>query len=248
MPILEVTLDDEVLRKFKVYLRMALQMSMRDIMDAADDHWKRLARQGLHETQQAYVAGIQPVEIKGLVGRIALAGELPNMIEHGADEYNLQDVMLKGGGTRVIAFRFAAPGSRGTDVGQRMTKVFAPKGPRSLSQTRRFKSLRQAQQLGKKVHALAMTGKVTDSGIKQMMPKVPHTKLSEKHAVGAFEGMRREGARGHAQYKTFRTMTDERDKWIHPGFEPRNFMEQTADYIEEIAPAAFQTYVEGLFP
>lgn len=144
-------------------LEGAIDAVLEDIAEAAKHKWSKLAEEKLNTTRQAYIAGLQPIELQPGRAVVTLAGALPVAIEEGLPAMDMHDTLLgpnvpvaplgqfgkhpieghPGKYYRSIPFRHAAPGSRGA-TGMPMGKPYGP----MLGEKR-------ARQLGREVYKAA---------------------------------------------------------------------------------------------
>jgi hypothetical protein len=249
----------------------ALHEVLSGIADAARAEWIRLAGKEFFTTRRDYIAGIQPVSLRPGIATIRLLGELPNLLEHGMPEIQMHDTLLgskvplvplgrkgkhpskDGGVYRAIPFRHAGAGAGGA-VGQPMGR------PYQSSQL-----VADAKQLGKKVYKMAQQleptigkpGGPTVYGGRLEAGAAGTPKLREYHATDIHAGMikaeKTYEKATQAQYVTFRTIALDSggqkkgtSPWVRPATEGRELSKQVAAFVKEIAPKAFQAYVEGL--
>lgn len=227
----------------------AVDRALQGIAEAARAKWTRLAQAGLHTTRQAYLLGLGQPELEG-PGRasVTLTGNLPNMIERGADAFDLREGLLgsanpnvrttaNGSRYRFVPLRMTSPGTRGA-VGQPMDQVYAPPGPGSRSGRA---GLEAAKQIGQMIYARA---KGLAPGENLGATGLP--KLQPGHASAPFDRLMRAGAKGHRYYVAFRTVSDRVDKWQHPGFNARNFVDGARAHAEKVGPAALKELVRNV--
>lgn len=113
-----------------------------NIATAAQAKWMSLARQKLSgQSREAYLNGIQPIEVTVGSRVITLVGWLPNAIEQGQDPYDMRTTLLgpksrlrrlaAGGGVYGrVPFRHGTPGTVGM-AGAPMGRQYGPTGPES---------------------------------------------------------------------------------------------------------------------
>jgi hypothetical protein len=234
-----------------------LEMVLRDIMAGARAYWIQLAGKRLTSTRRDYINGIQEIEIDGLTASIELVGVLPNMVELGADAYDMHTTLLgpnvplaspgkagkrkaaDGHFYRAIPFRHQTPGTAGQGGGVPMGRAYEG---HSL--------VENAGKLGRAVYKqakkLAPTsgqpgGKVSYGG---RLAAGIAPKLKAAHSTDIYAGMvRQEKAYKSATQSTFTTfrMISEAvpDKWNHPGIEAANLTGDVEKFVDRIAPQAF---------
>jgi len=229
------------------------QAVLDDLAALARAKWIRLAQQSLHSSKRDYIAGIQPVMTEGNTRVITLVGQLANMVEQGADAWDLRETLLQGQGVktnaegqryRAIPFRHGTPGSAGS-TGTPMGRRYGPQGPqsRAWAASGHFDQ-GQAAKLGKAVYAAAKAlkqrqrlggGKRTIVDMGQNKLRVP--KLAPWHSTDIYAGMRKERKTykkaTQTQYTTFRTISEANPEgWIHPGIQGRHLAQQVEQHVE----------------
>jgi hypothetical protein len=244
----------------------------RDIMDGARAHLVKLASERLHSTRSDYIAGIQPIARDGKSVVLALVGVLPNMVEGGWDGGFLQETLLgddakgwklsaEGFRYRSIPFRHKTPGA-GPQGGQPMGSQYgANKNP--MSNAAPHAVVEDTRALGKKIHGAAkklITKTEAGAGAKGHS-RLPSGvggigKLRPHHSTDIYAGMivnkqavqKKGGGVGFQKtYTTFRTISEAvPDKWFHPGIQARHFMDDVSSYIEKVAPAAIEAFVQEM--
>jgi hypothetical protein len=237
------------------------------LANAARDKWIQLAAQGLNSTRKDYIDGIQEVKLQGNLATVALVGEWPNKLEHGWEGGDMRDTLLaedaphqdtiytnqQGGRYRHVPFRHQTPGTRGT-AGAAMGTQYSPNRPGSLAAPHAV--LADVKQLGKRIHRKA---KQLEAGgrLQTASMRKPPPKLRPHHVTNIFEGMivnlqptkLSKAGKGPPQrtYTTFRTISEDNPiGWMHPGVTARNFADEVVQYVQRIAPSAFETYVRNL--
>lgn len=97
-----------------------------------------------------------------------------------------------------------------------VTVPFEQKTPSAMSKQMPKEVYSQAKKLGYGKSLKDMTvkgfGKLSKIGRKSNL------KNKTTHKSGKYEGLTKVGRKGHAQYFTFRRVTENSDGWIHPGF------------------------------
>ena len=196
----------------------------------------RLAKRHLHTSEAEYVRGIQPVEFRvtgnRATGVIFLRGTFPNMVEDGADPWNLRKTLLKPGGKvrrsakghlyRSIPFRHMGPDAGGKNappVGQ----AYAAEGQRDTSRAFRGRlSAAEARTMGRAVWRRAQkleASKGTPGGGVQPGGRLDvsdiagaNEPLRRRHAAPLYAGMVRQQKTyrraTQSQFVTFRTISN----------------------------------------
>lgn len=239
-----------------------IQVVLEDIADAARNHWIKVAGAGLTRTRQDYISGIQSVEMKEGVAVIQLVGVMPNLIEQGMPAMDMHDTLLgpnvptvpvgergkhqrkDGGFYRAIPFRHATPTANGV--------TGAPMG----SQYDGHAAVADARALGRAVYnkAKKLEGSTSQPGGRtkwgDRLPGGLAPKLKPHHKSDIFAGMVRlektYKKATQSSYMTFRTISTGSDGWIRPRTEGRHFALEVEAFVRELAPQAFEAYVQSL--
>jgi hypothetical protein len=232
-----------------------------DLASGARDFWLKRAGEKLHTTLRDYVDGIQEVEVEPGRVTVALVGALANMIEDGAQPYDMHDTLLgpsvplagpgqrgkrvnkAGQFYRSIPFRHQVPGTLGKGGGAVMGSQYFRNSPMA----------KQLQaELGKAIHKAAkklaptsgMPGAPTSWGGRLPPGVAGVSKLKPHHTTDIYAGMVRQvktyGKATQATYTTFRTISDAvPGKWLHPGIGAVNLADEVQKHVEAIAGDAF---------
>lgn len=240
------SLPEEVLAKVSPDVLSTL---LSDLMAGARAFWIQKAAEQFTSSRREYINGIQEVQINGLHATIELVGTFPNMLEHGADPWDMHNTLLKGPNVKVskdgnryraIPFRHQTPTSSGVGGG---TPMGSPYSGHPL--------VDNAQALGKIIHREGKKlAPSTDGAWGGRLGAGLAPKLREKHSTDIYAGMvRLEKAYGKKKqntYQTFRMISDAApDKWLHPGLEAANIADDVHDFIEKIADQALAKLFEA---
>ena len=234
-----------------------------DLAESAWLKWRNIAARELHTSRQTYINGIQSPEVRPGERVLTLVGWLPNAIESGIDGFDLRRTLLENPNARArrpildengqqvgwyanIPFRHGTPGTTGL-AGQPMGRPYE-KGMRQG-----WMDPDAAREFGKQVYAAAkrLRTKGTKRKTKGRMTlpeALAGPKLAEHHSTSIYTGMKRVRkpyvnkrtgkTTVQSQYFTWRRIsTTNRDGWMHPGIEPRNFSKRVSDHVAEIAPS-----------
>lgn len=213
-----------------------------DIAEAARTEIIRLAGEKLGTSGTDYIQGIQPVKYHFPSGRvpdgehtvatIALAGWLPNALEHGWSGGDMKPALLKGRGAKqgkdgpynIVPFRHGAPGGSGRNF-QRMGQAHVKAGVASAA---------QGQKIGRAVHRAAK-----QLGPGQRLGAGHSPQLRPHHTTDIHHGMVRQQKRyakaTGSQYRTFRAVSKRSRGWVHPGIEPHRLFDEASDYTGKVA-------------
>ena len=235
-----------------------------DIATAARAHWVKLASKDPSSYRNDYLRGIQRVRMRDDQAIITLVGEVPHMLEDGMPQTDLRDLLLghnvpvvprgergkhlnkKGGFYRAIPFRHTTP-TAGSVVGQPMGQAYSAS-----------EAVSDARKLGRQVYKAAKALKPTTTnpygktawGSRLDTSTMQIPLLREHHKSDIYAGMVRQEKTyeqsTQSQYTTFRTIsTSVKTGWIRQRIEARNYGEKVSQFVQKIAPMAFQAYVES---
>lgn len=207
--------------------------------------WSEVAGESLTKTRSEYQKSIYIEKIDNYNIIVGLNGMLPNMIEQGAEPFDMKEgfeksskrkVKKNGGWYLTIPFRFATPTSTATSA------VFSSVMPSAVYQV--------AKQLGRneslKVKTLPLQFQIPST-----RPSVP--KFGEyTHKSSIYEGMqKKQDDKGRSQYTTFRRVSDLSDPnaWIHTGITAHNLARKALDsfnlinIIERVKVQFYNSYI-----
>ena len=259
-----IDINVEGLARLAVFESALADAVLDDLAEASRAKWIQLAQQRLGSTKRDYINGIQPVEVAEGGRLLVLFGSLPNMVETGAEAWDLRSTLLTGPKVktsaegkryRSIPFRHGTPGSQGqggTPMGARYgpqgsnSRAWASGGAMDRGQAgklgdllyRAAKGLRKGRSLGDRTGGATVLGKGPDA------VRVP--KLAPWHSTDIFAGMKRVRksyanektgkTTTQSHYMTFRTISEANPTgWIHPGIQARNLHRDVEEYAKSIA-------------
>lgn len=253
----------------------SIQQGLADIADAARAKWVALAGERLRSTARGYQSSILPVQYpisgRGFVALIVLENESPqgrlaNMLEQGAEGWDLRETVLKGG-THVrhskdghayafIPFNLHMAGASGRNASI-IGEVYGTEGIMSPEDALGF-GRQLVKQLGRQVAAAERNSRAgyttsTPGGGTRWGVRLPEAAagplLRQRHAAPIYAGMYRFGKGYESAFQsthgTFRTISTAPgsyrsdaggSNWWHPGFEARNLVEDVKSYVGDIAP------------
>jgi hypothetical protein len=106
------------------------------------------------------------------------------------------------------------------------------------------------QNIAKKVGVLTVKNipeELKIKGVRKEINEGSKTYPKYEHKFFLYEGLSRGTKKYHGQYQTFRRVSENSDEnsWIHPGFQPHNFMDKTLDevQIDNIADIAIDEFL-----
>lgn len=234
-----------------------MQYKLGVLAEMARGEWIRLAQEGLGSTSAEYIAGIQPVEIRGHTAAVHLVGELPNDLENGKLPFDMKPGLLNGPRSKVtkkgtryntVPFRHGAPGTTGRNVGDPMPVTgplpgMSAKGKnisavyvlaKELSPSVEAPSGKTAW--GGRLKYLGGLGKRTMLPVPGGRPGAYTWQNSPYAGMAKVQKFYRKATQN--QYVTFRRVSENSDpnSWWHPGLRARLFAAQVEMFINrEIA-------------
>lgn len=204
-------------------------------------NWKQEAARGLKSSRAEYVRSVYWSESSARRNVIVLMGSLPNMIESGAQPFDLKEGFEKSGKVKhkkdggwylTIPFRWATPGSLGENV------AFAgvmPQDVYSLArQLRPRRTAAGASSAGQSLSASALPASRQNLGTRRAVSNAltGQNFPAYQHRSPLMAGMQRNektyAAATQSSFSTFRRVSDKSDpnSWIHTGIQARNFAEK----------------------
>ncbi len=261
MSVIETNLEEYLPdHLFAVLSDEIVEAVLGDIATAARNHWIGLAQKHLSTSLNDYVNSIQEVVFAPGTATITLLGQPANIIEHGHGAQDLREWLLgpnvpeatggqkgkrrakDGSFYRSVPFRHGTPGTGGS-VGRAMGDPYrgTVAGARKLGRAvyRQAKKLSPSRSIGSRMER----GGQLEPGL---MPK-----LKAHHKTDIYAGMIKlkkvYKSSDQSQYMTFRTISEAvQTGWIRPATGPRDFAMLTAKFVERLAPAAFEAYIQGV--
>lgn len=237
----------------------AVYQVVANIADGARQEWLHLAGKNLNTSSRDYQNAIQAVVHRPGIALLTLLGQPANIIEHGSDAVDLRDWLLgpnvpealpgqkgkrrakDGSFYRAVPFRHGTPGTGGA-VGRAMGDAYSGTVKDAAALGRAVYKAAKSLDPGERIPAHMRYGR----GQKKTVPK-----LKAHHKTDIYAGMQKiRGAYdkvSQSQYQTFRTIsTANTEGWIRPATQAAGLVPMVQDYIERVAPAAFQAYVDSL--
>lgn len=212
--------------------------------------WDNEARVKLRSTRDIYRNSIRVVDAGRFVGVVKLLADspLPNMLESGADPFDLKKglqygkkVKIKkdGGWYTTVPFRFATAGSLGE------SSIFSGVLPQPVQEAVKKKGFFNPLKMG-------------DIPEPYQIPRVQPVKLKSgafteyEHKSSIYEGLMRSSKKyekvTQSQYVTFRRVSDKSDpfSWRHPGLHALNLADKALERIniEEQIGESTNKYLE----
>lgn len=212
----------------------------------------RSANENLNRTKDEYLSNLQRPSVGRLKASITLTGQLPNMVEQGAQAFDMKKGMLNSpkakltkDGRRylIIPFRWATPSAQGGGAafsGRMPTEIY--KVMRTLRTTRTSYQGQHQSGQGLKKQSLAggtygklkTRARVTGGQLTEQQRKAYEHKAPLLQGMVRSQKVYEKATQG--QYHTFRVVSEagvsptgkrlgsEPNSWIHRGIEARNFM------------------------
>lgn len=216
------------------------------------------AQSKLRTSARDYIAGVQEVEVKGLVASVTLTGVVPNMIEVGWPETDLRLTLLGPGaknaktaadGSRynTVPFRHGTPGTGGRNVGKPMPKSIFEAAKR-LAPT-----LSRPGKIESRGGAVVAYGQRLDPSqpMSSAARRILRTKMKPWHATSIYMGMIRQqktyAKATQSQYTTFRRISTNvrraKAHWLHPGISARRFFPQAQAEVWRVVNATLSSAI-----
>jgi hypothetical protein len=200
------------------------------------EKWQEIASNELGKTRDGYIRSLIIGDEGIYVGFVKLLNQLPNMIEQGANAFDMKQGFSKspkikvkkdGGWYLTVPSTWATPSSIGelhsVKMPEPIYKVMKTKKPNIPLKLNEIPSQYRAKDIRPSIE--------TKSG--REIPEYKH-----KHSI--YEGIVKkqiEGKKGgasHTQYLSFRRVSDKSDinSWTHPGFVARNFKDRALQMVD----------------
>src|SRR4030042_2083297 len=220
---------------------------MMSVASEARDEWVRMARKELRTSAPEYINGIgDPKKKSGNTVEIRLKGQFPNMLEGGAEPWDMKPAMLrspkakrgKGGKYITVPFFLKSPGSIGGEP---------PVMPGPIYRKALKLGLGQSMQLPKTYEGYGIRSRLS-ADIKRWghytWKSSPFEGITRVRSFPGLTplGLPREQA---GRFATFRRISKKSDpnSWVHPGFQPRNFIDKVSNKLQDIFPKVLDRFV-----
>lgn len=224
--------------------------------ELARAEWVRLAQTRLKSTAAEYIAGIQPVEAKGMTVFIHLVGGLPNDLENGKPPFDMKPGLLNGPrakrtkkGTKynIVPFRHGTPGTTARNVGAPMPMTgLSAKGKAISAVYVAAKALTPSLPTGTGKTAWGgSTGDFGGLGMRTQLPVKGGRPGAYTWKSSPYEGIYKiqqfYKSVAQNQYVSFRMVSENSDPsaWWHPGFAPRRFAQEVGQFVDKQAAMVF---------
>jgi len=241
-----------------------LTQVLRNIGEAARNHWIGLASEINSHLRFDYVEGIMPLVVQTNQVALVLVGDAAHYLEEGVEPYDMRKTLLgpnvpeapfgqpgkrrakAGHFYRAIPFRHTTPGTeknpRGKTIGQEMGSAY--KG---------HQAVKDSKALGRDIYDQAIqleAGERLPAGLAPIMPPKRMPTGINIHKTDIYAGMIRQKKTyeraTQATYFTFRTISEAvKTGWHHPGIPKQALMPRVGEFAARLAPQAFQAYVKG---
>lgn len=210
------------------------------VTNIAKNKWEEFAKSSLKSTREQYIRSLVIGDEGIYVGYVVLTGVFNNMIEQGADPFDMKEgfshaknVKIKkdGGWYMSVPMRYANPEALAENP------AFSGKMPKGVYEVTKAQPVKKAvklEQLPKINQEKGVRNEIkTNKGVtfKKYEHKTPIFQGIVRTEVPTPEGTKLKGGAKHSQYMSFRTVSDnsDPDSWIHPGFEPSNFKDKAIE-------------------
>lgn len=199
------------------------------------EKWEEVAKQNLGKTRDEYVRSLIIGDEGVYVGFVKLTNALPNMIEQGADSFDMKDGFSKspkikikksGGWYLTVPMQWATPGAIG--------ELHSAKMPAKIHEIMKKKKADVSLKL-KEIPLEYRAKNIRESLTTKKGEIIPEYK--HKHSI--YEGLIKKqkvenGRKTHTQYMSFRRISDNSDtnSWQHPGFVAKNLKDKALDRVD----------------
>ena len=195
--------------------------------------WKLQAKKTLKKTRKEYINSIIVGEKDQFVSTVTVIGLLPNMIEQGAESFDMKEGFSRsskkklkkdGGWFLTIPFRYAIPGSIGE------SENFAGILPKEVHKI--------AKKIDRPVKRSELPEEFQVKGVRSEMIFQGHLLEEYRHKSAQFEGLKRIVKNyekvSQGTYITFRRVSDKSDEgsWIYPGLSAMHLGDKTLNEID----------------
>lgn len=225
-----------------------MDYTIKEITARFAEQWEQEAIRSLSSSRQQYINGLVVVDEGFAKGAVVLVGELPNMVEQGANGFDMKEGYLNGPNAKIgsngnryntIPFSVGTPGAlqenfNGGIMPQEVYDVVKtkPEG-QPLQQKEIPQQFRQPQ---------------------KKMIQLPESKsfVEYQHKKSIYEGIskQKDSVTGQTSYKSFRRVSDnsQENSWIHPGIEAHNISDKVLSEfnVEVIVGRALDTFLSQL--
>jgi len=234
---LDISSLEKYLENFAKQISKDVQKGVEGISKATHAHIKEEAQNKLHSFREQYLENLSPPEQIGDFIWVITLNSKAEWIETGRPEpYDMKPGLLKEGKTakdgtryRVVPMNQAktqtqmSPNTSGYETNM-VNKVKSELKKRGIP----FKKLELDPATGS-----PRTGKLHGFDIDSYTPGKGNT--PQLHGLSIYQTKQKDGSVKRS-ITTFRTVTDkenQRDKWIHPSVEARNFFEEARTWAEQ---------------
>lgn len=210
--------------------------------------WQNEANTTLKSSRQEYVNGIVVVDEGFAQGAVVLTGSFPNMIESGAETFDIKDGVLNGPNAKTgkdgkkyntIPFKFGIP----TSLAENFNGGILPEEVHSILKER------NANEPLEKYDLKNLPAQLKEPQKKQV--RMPESKsfaeYQHKHSIYEGVSKKKDETTGQNSYVSFRRVSENSDpaSFIHPGIEAHNLAEKTLDsfQIDRIVSTALDNWL-----
>lgn len=210
-----------------------LELTVDNVAEQFGRLWTEEAKNGLHSSREQYVTNIFAEKRDRFTSVVYLnpAAWLPNAIEMGASEFDMKSGLLmsdkvkydKDGDPYItVPFRHATPnalGENGAFSNKMTSDIYKSAKKLTGKQSLPLTSIDSKHHIPKNI---GLRKEVKNNNFKNITKDTPMTSI--------YEGMqKRKGG-----YVTFRrvSLRSDADRWIHPGFEKRDFMNKAVQRLD----------------
>lgn len=211
-----------------------LDFTVKEVTARFAEQWEQEAVDNLHSSRQQYINSLVVVDEGPAQGAVMLVGKFPNMIESGADSWDMKQGLIdspnakqgKNGKYNTIPFSFGTPGA----LQENFTGGILPKEIYSIVKDKPANEPLERYDLKNVSKSLRQPQKKSI--------KMPGSKSFKdyQHKSSIYEGVskRTDATTGQNTYGSFRRVSEvsEAESWIHPGLEEMNLAQKAIDNFD----------------
>lgn len=230
---------------------------LEDLGTRLDLYIRERATQKLDTTRERYLADLKPVVVDPVEGIIRLSIDgFGAMTEEGYTSFDMRDTIIPPGEDyKIVRFRLKWPEARpgaGKQYGTRASdKLVGALGEEQATKLGRA----MLRELRKRKYEIEGSGRKKWFTTELRSAESPRAgvKMRPSHAVGAFEGARKElvdttrsgEGKGSAQYAIYRTISrNAGEGWIHPGYEGADIFGDAMNNLDQMVSEALKRFLK----
>lgn len=213
-------------------INQLLDFTVKEVTASFASHWEQEAILSLHSSRQQYINSLVVVDEGFAKGAVMLVGKFPNMIENGADSFDIKEGALNGPNAKTgkngskyntIPFGFGTPGA----LEENFSGGVLPKEIHDIVSKKPANEPLQKYDLKNVSSSLRQPQKKT--------VKMPENKSFKEyqHKSSIYEGVskRTDKSTGQNTYGSFRRISENSspESWVHPGLEAHHIAEKALE-------------------